>query len=197
MMSDGKVSSTQTLLCNSGEQSGGSECEYGNLLVIPIDQSLLYVRPWYVKASGNSLPELQQVIVAYEDDKGNLHVAVESTFRGALVDLFGNGVPETAERNAKNVDLSMANQSGSSGSTTTTTAPSSTSTTTTSTLPAATGSQADLIRQLNAAFAEADAALKAGDFTGYAAAIERAKTIAAQLEAAGAGAGPTTTTTVP
>ncbi len=196
MMSDRKVSSTQTLLCNSGEQSGGSECEYGNLLVIPIDQSLLYVRPWYVKSSGNSLPELQQVIVAYEDDGGNLHVAVESTFRGALVDLFGDDVPETSERNpARDVDLSLANSPGSSnpsGSTTTTTAPS--TSTTTTTLPAATGSQADLIRQLNAAFAEADTALKAGDFTGYAAAIERAKTIAAQLEAAGAGAGPTTTT---
>jgi uncharacterized membrane protein (UPF0182 family) len=196
MMSDRKVSSTQTLLCNSGEQSGGSECEYGNLLVIPIDQSLLYVRPWYVKSSGNSLPELQQVIVAYEDDGGNLHVAVESTFRGALVDLFGDDVPETSERNpARDVDLSLANSPGSSnpsGSTTTTTAPS--TSTTTTTLPAATGSQADLIRQLNAAFAEADTALKAGDFTGYAAAIERAKTIAAQLEAAGAGP---TTTTVP
>jgi uncharacterized membrane protein (UPF0182 family) len=204
MMSDRKVSSTQTLLCNSGEQSGGSECEYGNLLVIPIDQSLLYVRPWYVKSSGNSLPELQQVIVAYEDSGGNLHVAVESTFRGALVDLFGDGVPETSERNPTK-DVGLDGQTGSSGSSGTTTTTTSPSTTTTTTVPAASGSQADLIRQLNAAFAEADAALKKGDFTAYAAAIERAKTIAAQLEAAGSSPprsapstpSSTTTTTTP
>lgn len=201
MMTDRKVSSIQTLLCNSGEAGGGSECEYGNLLVIPIDQSLLYVRPWYVKSSGNSLPELQQVIVAYEDPNGNLQVAVESTFRGALVDLFGDDVPTTDERNpAKDVDLSLAGGSsatpGTSGSTTTTSSPVATSTTST-TVPAPTGSVSDLIRRLNAAFDEADAALKAGDFSGYAAAIERARSIAAQLEAAGASGGVTPSTTVP
>jgi uncharacterized membrane protein (UPF0182 family) len=155
-----------------------------------------------VKSSGNSLPELVQVIVAYEDSSGNLQVAVESTFRGALVDLFGSDVPATAERNpAKAVDLSLANSVGGSGSgssggsTTTTSSTSTTSTTTTSTLPPATGSQAELIQQLNAAFAEADAALKSGDFTGYAEAIERAKQIAGQLEAAGVT--PPTTTTTP
>lgn len=181
MMQDRKVSSIQTLLCNAGEASGGSECEYGNLLVIPIDQSLLYVRPWYVKSKSNSLPELQQVIVAYEDQNENLQVAVESTFHGALVDLFGNDVPQTAERNpAPDVDLNLANPSGNgSTSTTTTTTPSGSTTTT---LPAPTGSEAQLIQQLNAAFAEADAALRAGDFSGYATAIERARRIATQLQ---------------
>ena len=89
MMQDPKVSSTQTLLCNSSASKGGSECEYGNLLVIPIDQSLLYVRPWYVKASGNALPELQRVIVGFQDQSGNLQVAVNRTFHLSLVDLFG------------------------------------------------------------------------------------------------------------
>ena len=193
MMNDGKVSSIQTLLCNAGEQSGGSDCEYGNLLVIPIDQSLLYVRPWYVKSSGNSLPELRQVILAYEDKGGNIQVAVASTFRGALVDLFGDDVPATAEKNpAKEVDLSLANTagsgsgSGSSGSTTTSVPKSAGPTTT---LPVPKGSQAELIKQLNAAFADADAALKAGDFTGYATAIDRAKAIAAQLETANGSGG--------
>ncbi|MBS1849081.1 MAG: UPF0182 family protein [Actinobacteria bacterium] len=195
MMQDRKVSSIQTLLCNAGSSGGGSECEYGNLLVIPIDQSLLYVRPWYVKSSGNSLPELQQVIVAYEDAGGNLQVAVEPTFHGAMVDLFGANVPATAERNAaKQVDLSVANPNGTSGtngkgsssgsssgassttSSTSTTAPS-------TTLPVPSGSQADLIRRLNAAFAQADAALKSGDFTGYAEAIGQAKQLAAELQA--------------
>lgn len=197
MMQDRKVSSIQTLLCNAGEASGGSECEYGNLLVIPIDQSLLYVRPWYVKSKANALPELQQVIVAYEDPNENLQVAVESTFHGALVDLFGNDVPQTAERNpAPGVDLNLANQSGngSASTTTTTTAP---SRSTTTTLPAPTGSEAQLIQQLNAAFAQADAALRAGDFSGYAAAIEQAKQIAAQLQAVSSGSAAPATSAPP
>ncbi len=190
MMSDRKVSSTQTLLCSSsGGESGGSECEYGNLLVIPIDQSLLYVRPWYVKATGNSLPELQQVIVAYEDDKGNLRVAVESTFRGALVTLFGEGVPETAERNpADPLDLSLAEQveDGDDGepaaTTTSSTTTSTTSTVPPTTVPPAEGSQAELIAALNAEFDAADEALRSGDFPGYAEHIDRARQLAAQLE---------------
>ena len=181
MMQDRKVSSTQTLLCNSGQQSGGSECEYGNLLVIPIDQSLLYVRPWYVKSSGNSLPELQQVIVAYEDSSGNLQVAVESTFRGALQDLFGPDVPKTQENNpTPAVDLSLGNNGSKSSSSSSTTT---SSTTTTTTVAPATGSQAQLIAQLNKAFADADDALKQGDLVGYANDIERAKMLAAQLQA--------------
>lgn len=194
MMQDPKVSSIQTLLCNAGEASGGSDCEYGNLLVIPIDQSLLYVRPWYIKSSGNALPELQQVIIAYEDEKANLRVAVESTLHGALKDLFGDDVPDTQEQNpAKNVDLSMTDaatggSSGPGGSTTTTAPPTTTSPgsttipgpTTTAVVPS--GSQAELIAELNAEFDKAEAALKAGDFTAYAEHIERARAIAAQLD---------------
>lgn len=189
MMQDRKVSSTQTLLCNSGEAKGGSECEYGNLLVIPIDQSLLYVRPWYVKASGNSLPELQQVIVAYQDPSGNIRVAVESTFRQALQDLFPGNIPETREKNpAPAIDTSLAGQvnGGTSSNTTTTTTPT-TSTTVPATTPPSTAlpgnpTQAQLIAALNDAFAQADADLKKGDLEAYARDIDRAKAIAAQLK---------------
>ena len=45
----------------------GSKAIQGNLLVIPIEQSLLYVEPLYLEADRNSLPTLIRVIVAYEN----------------------------------------------------------------------------------------------------------------------------------
>ncbi|NJP21344.1 MAG: UPF0182 family protein [Hydrococcus sp. CRU_1_1] len=45
----------------------GSRVIQGNLLVIPIEQSLLYVEPLYLEATQNSLPTLVRVIVAYEN----------------------------------------------------------------------------------------------------------------------------------
>ncbi|TBR58917.1 hypothetical protein B4U84_23885 [Westiellopsis prolifica IICB1] len=45
----------------------GSKAVQGNLLVIPIEQSLLYVEPLYLEAEQNSLPTFVAVIVAYEN----------------------------------------------------------------------------------------------------------------------------------
>jgi hypothetical protein len=45
----------------------GSRAIQGNLLVIPIEQSLLYVEPIYLEAVQNSLPTLVRVVVAYEN----------------------------------------------------------------------------------------------------------------------------------
>jgi uncharacterized membrane protein (UPF0182 family) len=45
----------------------GSRVIQGNLLVIPIERSLLYVEPLYLEATQNSLPTLVRVIVAYEN----------------------------------------------------------------------------------------------------------------------------------
>lgn len=45
----------------------GSRVVQGNLLVIPIERSLLYVEPLYLEAAQNSLPTLVRVIVAYEN----------------------------------------------------------------------------------------------------------------------------------
>ncbi len=45
----------------------GSRAVQGNLLVIPLDQSLLYIEPLYLEASQNKLPTLVRVIAAYEN----------------------------------------------------------------------------------------------------------------------------------
>ena len=57
----------------------GSQVIRGNLLVIPIADSIIYVEPLYLKADRGEIPSLARVIVAYED-----RVAMEETFEEAL-----------------------------------------------------------------------------------------------------------------
>jgi uncharacterized membrane protein (UPF0182 family) len=78
--------------------------------------------------------------------------------------------------------------SGGSG-TTTTTAPPATSTPTTTppastTVPPSSGSRQDLLNQASAAYDQAQAALKAGDFTQYAQLIQQVGTLLKQAQAA-------------
>jgi len=63
----------------------GSNVIRGNLLTIPINQSLLYVEPIYLQAdTENSIPEVKRVIVAYEDQ-----VVMEQTLEESLKRIFG------------------------------------------------------------------------------------------------------------
>ena len=61
----------------------GSSVIQGNLLVIPIEESLIYVRPLYLRADAGKIPELKRVIVAYEDK-----IAMERTLDQALQKIF-------------------------------------------------------------------------------------------------------------
>ncbi len=61
----------------------GSRAVQGNLLVIPINNSLLYVEPLYLEAEQNSLPTLARVIVAYEN-----RIVMAETLEKALQAIF-------------------------------------------------------------------------------------------------------------
>lgn len=64
----------------------GSNVLRGNLLIIPIDSSLLYVEPIYLEAdNSNNLPEMKMVILAYEDK-----VVMEETLEKAISKIFGD-----------------------------------------------------------------------------------------------------------
>ncbi|NJD67224.1 MAG: UPF0182 family protein [candidate division NC10 bacterium] len=65
----------------------GSTVIRGNLLAIPIEQSLLYVQPLYLAAEKGSLPELKRIIAAY----GN-QIAMEGSLDATLARLFGAAV---------------------------------------------------------------------------------------------------------
>ncbi|NQY74206.1 MAG: UPF0182 family protein, partial [Candidatus Margulisbacteria bacterium] len=64
----------------------GSRVIRGNLMVVPIEQSLIYVEPIYLQATSSKLPELKRVIFAYNNQiemKENLYTAISSVFDGA------------------------------------------------------------------------------------------------------------------
>ena len=64
----------------------GSNVVRGNLIVVPVEETFLYVEPLYLVAEdqGAQIPELRRVIVAYGD-----YVAMERTLREALVSVLG------------------------------------------------------------------------------------------------------------
>lgn len=57
----------------------GSKAEFGTLLVVPIEASLLYVRPLYLRSEGGKIPELKRVIVALENQ-----IAMAPSLREAI-----------------------------------------------------------------------------------------------------------------
>ena len=66
--------------------NSGSTYSRGNMFVIPVEDSILYVEPVYLYASTGSLPEVKRVIVFY-----NEQIAYESTLAECLDSLFGKG----------------------------------------------------------------------------------------------------------
>ncbi|MBD8047236.1 MULTISPECIES: UPF0182 family protein [Clostridium] len=62
----------------------GSEVQFGEVLIIPIKNSLLYVEPLYLRAAGEkSIPEMKNVIVGYGDQ-----IVLDNNIDGALAKLF-------------------------------------------------------------------------------------------------------------
>jgi uncharacterized membrane protein (UPF0182 family) len=61
----------------------GSEVIQGALLVIPIEESLIYIRPLYLRAANGRIPELKRVVVAYQN-----RIVMEETLDAALARLF-------------------------------------------------------------------------------------------------------------
>jgi len=67
----------------------GSQVIQGTLLVVPIEESLLYIRPLYLRAADGQIPELKRVIVAYQNQ-----IVMEETLALALDRLFGRAGAE-------------------------------------------------------------------------------------------------------
>ena len=76
------VSSTITLL-----DQHGSSVLLGNNLMVPLDQSILYIRPLYVTSSSNPMPQLRYVIAVFNQD-----VAIEPTVAAALSSVLGANI---------------------------------------------------------------------------------------------------------
>ncbi len=177
------ISSELTLL-----NQQGSNVELGEVAVVPIDQTLLYVQPVYVESSSNQIPTLKDVVVvynstAYQSSNASLDNALcqiqnpdgskpFSTYCGTRQ---AKAAPLVGPGTASGSSSSSANSSGTSGATTTvpSTTPTTPATTTPATTPPAGTSVAALLAQAQASFAQAQAALKSGNLAGYQTAIQQ------------------------
>ncbi len=181
IQSDPDISRELSLLDNKG-----SKALFGQVQLIPIENSILYVRPLYVTSEQTNLPEVKRVIVVY-----NGRAVMKPTLRESLITLFGDA-PATLEQQQPAGGGTSAGGAPSGGGTSTGSG--------TSTL--APGVQA-LLDQASAALQAANVALRNGDLGGYQAKVKEAggyidQARAAQAAAsgtAGTGSGSSTTTT--
>ena len=67
---------------------GGSRVSYGSLAAIPIDNALVWVRPFYVTSTQTNLPSLRFVIVNFEGT-----VSIQPTLIEALNEVFVQELP--------------------------------------------------------------------------------------------------------
>ena len=151
-----------TLITQLNQQ--GSKVQYGNMLLVPLENTILYVRPLYVAADANAVPQLKQVIVV----SGN-QVAMRPTLRAAIESLYPNSNPQTVEpRTITQIGQAIGgggSGTGTDSSTTTTTTPGSTTTT----VPPTTGGET-YDQLINLALQSLDAAESArlrGDLAEY------------------------------
>lgn len=117
--------------------SSGSKYSRGNLFVVPIEDSLLYIEPVYLEATNSSIPEVKRVIVVYNDE-----IAYESTLAEALNSLFGDG---SAHESPGSDESAAASEGGSDKEL----------------------SQTEIIAKAQEAFENAEKAQKDGDWAKY------------------------------
>lgn len=67
----------------------GSQVIRGNLLVVPVEESILYIEPLYLQADKSEIPELTRVIVVFSN-----RVALGETLQEALQLAIGTHLPE-------------------------------------------------------------------------------------------------------
>jgi uncharacterized membrane protein (UPF0182 family) len=173
------VSSRITLL-----NQQGSRAQWGTLLLIPVNNSIIYVRPLYVSSDNNTqIPELKQVVAVFGGE-----VVIRPSLREALQALFPGANPQTLENGSISQEDVNSGGANTGGTTTTTT-----STTTIPTTGNATKDQ--LIDQAAKSLTDADTALRNGDLAGYQSKVKEAQGYLDQAQKLSDGAGATTTST--
>jgi uncharacterized membrane protein (UPF0182 family) len=130
----------------------GSEVIRGELLVIPIEESLIYVQPIYLRAEGGTIPELKRVVVAHEN-----RVVMGETLEEGLDALFGQGA---AQQTRTSIQDSLSTL-GASQPVVTGGGPSP------SPEQAPSGATADLLREAQSHYDRAIAAQRAGNWAEY------------------------------
>jgi uncharacterized membrane protein (UPF0182 family) len=138
----------------------GSEVIKGELLVIPIEEALIYVQPIYLRAQGGQIPELKRVVVAFQD-----RVVMSETFETGLARLFSGEIAASQQA----ADSSQAADTASIS-------PSA---------PSPAGPNAQTLREAQSHYDRAISAQRAGDWATYGREIKQLGEILKRLNAAG------------
>lgn len=186
IQSDPEISEALGLL-----DRGGSQASFGQVQLVPIGNSLLYVRPLYVTSEQTKLPEVKRVIVVFDGK-----AVMRETLKLALEELFGAAPesPDEVDGVAGGGTPAPAEGGGSGGGS--------------ATEPVA-ADVAALLTRATAAFEAAEAALRSGDLATYQAKNREGVKLIAEAQQAvsaaargggggssgGGGEGSTTTTT--
>jgi hypothetical protein len=90
---DGQISMDIALWSQSG-----SIVSRGNMFIVPLENSFLYVKPIYLEAEAGAIPEVRRVVVAYGVPDGDgVTLAYHATLDAALEELFGPPIDIGAE----------------------------------------------------------------------------------------------------
>ncbi len=188
ILADREVSEQITLLGQSG-----SEVRLGNRVLLPINDSLLWVTPMYVRASSgaSAVPVLTNVIVSYGQQ-----LVIADNMSAALTELFGNVGVRTLETGTAVTPAEGGGEPSTAQSTTTTSTPPTTTPTqrggtpttvapgaTPTTVPVAPGvpqTDQQVLQRAAQLLVEADAALKTGDLGTYQRKVDEASKLVAE-----------------
>ena len=140
---------------------GGSEVIRGNLLVLPIENSLLYVEPLYLRAENGQIPELKRVILASGD-----RIVMEETLSESLASLFAEGefIPAAAETTVDSEESSVEPTAENETDATIVT-------------PALSNDIAELAQEASERYSTAQEALSRGDWAAYGEELKRMEVI--------------------
>jgi uncharacterized protein len=161
----------------------GSSVELGEVDIVPIDNTLLYVQTVYVESSSLQVPTLRDVVVVYN---GTAYHSGNASLDNALCQIvnpdgsqpFSNYCNTAAATSVLPNSPASSSQSGSgSGSTTTTTTSPSTTAPAGSVTPPAGQTVKSLLTQAQADFTAANNALKAGNLATYQSEVNQAETL--------------------
>jgi uncharacterized membrane protein (UPF0182 family) len=167
---------------------------FGNVLLVPIEDSILYVQSMYVTAGTDGQPRIQAVIVYYQTDPDSDEnpVAVGATLQEALEELFGQApdtLEETPDSDAPDIDDVVG------GEETPDDDPSDPADPPEDTPDDPGGTDAELIAAIQAEFDAANAALTEGDLAAYQEHVQEAERLldilATRQGAGGTGGGGT------
>ena len=152
---DPVISQQFTLL---GQQ--GSEIIRGNMLVVPVEESLLFIQPIYLRGEGVLLPEFKRVVVVYGEETPPI---MRESLDATLAEIFGESSAPSTPLDAP------GDPDGSAGS--------------------VTGDLAGLVEDIDRLLNEADEALRSGDLGGYQAKVDEAAGLVERLVRSVRGSG--------